>query len=184
MGHEKSIETPFDRSYWVIPDKFLAGYYPGDRDQSVMVQKMRDLLSCGIRCTINLMETDETDHEGLRFRNYEPILKKLANGNFPVSCHRMPIRDLGIPSREFMVQILDRIDDALSEDCPVYIHCWGGRGRTGTVVGCWLVRHGISEGETALKKIGELRRFDPKAHWPSPEMPDQIQMVLSWEKGK
>jgi protein-tyrosine phosphatase len=67
---------------------------------------------------------------------------------------------------------------------PVYIHCWGGRGRTGTVVGCWLIRHGIAEEKTVLEKISELRRFDPRAHFPSPEMPGQIRMVLSWKKGQ
>ena len=31
----------------------------------------------------------------------------------------------------------------------MYLHCWGGVGRTGTVVGCWLVRHGRT-GDEAL----------------------------------
>jgi len=177
-------EKPFSRSYWVVPGKFLAGYYPGDRQKGMMQQKMSDLLACGIQCVINLMEPDEQDHDGLPFIDYAPVLKRLADGGFPIDCHRMPIRDLGIPSRKLMVQILDRIDDALEDDRPVYIHCWGGRGRTGTVVGCWLVRHGIAQGESALEKIRDLRRFDAKAHWPSPEMPDQIRMVLSWEKGQ
>jgi len=178
------MNTPFSRSYWVVPGKFLAGYYPGDRQKDMMKQKMTDLLACGIRCVINLMEQDELDHDGLPFTDYAPVLKRLADGGPPVVCHRMPIRDLGIPSRELMVQVLDRIDNALGEDRPIYIHCWGGRGRTGTVVGCWLVRHGIAQGESALEKIRELRRSDAKAHWPSPEMPDQVRMVLSWEKGQ
>lgn len=177
-------EKPFSRSYWVVPGKFLAGYYPGDRQKDMMKQKMADLLACGIRCVINLMEPDERDHDGLPFTDYAPVLKRLADGGPPVACHRMPIRDLGIPSREFMVQILDCIDESLAMERPVYVHCWGGRGRTGTVVGCWLVRHGIAEGESVLEKIQELRRFDAKAHWPSPEMPEQVRMVLSWEKGQ
>ena len=178
------MNKPFSRSYWVVPGKFLAGYYPGDRQKDVMKQKLIDLLTCGIRCVINLMEQDERDHDGLPFVDYAPVIQKLADGGPPIACYRMPIRDLGIPSRELMVQILDRIDDALKNDRPVYIHCWGGRGRTGTVVGCWLVRHGIAEGESALEKIRELRRYDAKAHWPSPETPDQVRMVLSWEKGQ
>ncbi len=44
-------KIPFPRSYWVIPRKFLAGYYPGDRREKMMEQKMRGLLDCGIRCT-------------------------------------------------------------------------------------------------------------------------------------
>ena len=52
------------------------------------------------------------------------------------------------------------------------------------MVGCWLIRHGIAEKYTVLEKIRELRQCDPRAHLPSPEMPDQIRMVLSWEKGR
>jgi hypothetical protein len=181
---QRQMNTPFSRSYWVIPGRFLAGYYPGDRNKDLMKQKMSDLLACGIQLVINLMEPDEKDHEGLPFLNYVPVLKRLTDGGPSVECHRMPIRDLDVPSPDFMVQILDWIDVAMGGDRPVYIHCWGGRGRTGTVVGCWLVRHGIAEKKTVLEKIRELRRFDSKAHWPSPEMPDQVQMVLSWKKGQ
>lgn len=181
---EKNQKPPFDRSYWITPGKFLAGYYPGDRQKDLMQKKMSDLLACGVRCIINLMEPDEVDHDGLPFTDYAPVLKRIADGGPPVACHRMPIRDLGIPSRELMVQILNQIDDSLAMDRPVYVHCWGGRGRTGTVVGCWLARQGIAAGESVLIKIKELRRTDAKSHWPSPEMPEQVQMVLSWKKGQ
>lgn len=175
---------PFPRSYWVIPGKFLAGYYPGGRQKKVMKQKMQALLDCGIRCVINLMELYELDHEGMLFRDYEPVLQRLADGGPPVKCYRMPILDLDVPTPDCMVHILNRIDDALEEDKPVYIHCWGGRGRTGTAVGCWLIRHGIAKKDTVLEKIRELRQFDPKVHLPSPEMSDQIRMVFSWKRGQ
>lgn len=111
-----SVKTPFARSYWVTPGRFLAGYYPGDRQKDMMVLKLRGLLECGIRCVINLMEPDEQDHDGLPFVDYELVLQRMTNGGPSVTCHRMPVRDLGIPSRDFMVQILDRIDGALRED--------------------------------------------------------------------
>ncbi len=40
------------------------------------------------------------------------------------------------------------------------MHCWGGVGRTGTVVGCWLVRHGLDDGD-AIARIATLRRELP-----------------------
>ncbi len=120
--YSQMVKTPFPRSYWVVPGQFLAGYYPGDRQQDVMNQKMTELLACGIRCTINLMEPDEVDHEGLPFVDYAPVLKSLIDGGPLVVCHRMPIRDLGTPSREQMVQILDCIDDSLAVARPVYVH--------------------------------------------------------------
>jgi len=34
----KNPKPPFDRSYWVIPGKFLAGFYPGDRQNDLMMK--------------------------------------------------------------------------------------------------------------------------------------------------
>lgn len=44
------------------------------------------------------------------------------------------------PTVDQMRAILDAIDRAAGSI--VYVHCWGGHGRTGTVAGCYLVRHG------------------------------------------
>ena len=49
-------KIPFGRSYWVIPGSFLAGYYPGQPSRDMMEQEIGDLLDCGIRSIINLME--------------------------------------------------------------------------------------------------------------------------------
>jgi hypothetical protein len=180
----KPLNVPFPRSYWVVPDTFLAGFYPGDRNRRAMEQKLSALLECGIRHFVNLMEEDETDHDGKPFVSYETLVQGIAEQfGFKVDCERTPIRDLDVPARETMVKILDGIDSAVAADRPVYLHCWGGRGRTGTVVGCWLVRHGIDDGTTALNHIRELRSFEATAHSPSPETTLQRQMVLTWKRG-
>ncbi len=80
-----------------------------------------------------------------------------------------------------MVDILDTIDAALEEGRTVYVHCWGGVGRTGTVVGCWLVRHGRT-GEEALAQVAEWWRGVEKV-WrqpESPETPEQCEYVRNW----
>ena len=60
----------------------------------------------------------------------------------------------------------------------VYVHCWAGVGRTGTVVACHLIRHGM-QGDEALARIAKLReaigRYDA-----SPEMPEQRDLVGRW----
>ena len=81
-----------------------------------------------------------------------------------------------------MSRILDDIDAALEEDRTVYVHCWGGRGRTGTVVGCWLVRHGLDEGDP-LKRIVRLRRDLGRRIRPRPETSAQCAMVTGWKRG-
>jgi len=80
-----------------------------------------------------------------------------------------------------MRQILDTLDEALQAGHVVYVHCWGGIGRTGTVVGCYLVRHGFT-GEEALQRIACWVAGTPKAHRPSPETAEQRRMVLDWSK--
>lgn len=94
----------------------------------------------------------------------------------------MPIQDLSTPRTEFMVEILDRIDQAISQDKPVYVHCWGGKGRTGTVVGCYLARHGKASGEDVITKIRELRKNEPTSYQRSPETDRQRIMVTNWHE--
>ena len=97
---------------------------------------------------------------------YAPLL---GDGSRAV---RIPIRDRTHPGREEMVRILDLIDGLLADGEVVYVHCYGGIGRTGTVVGCHLVRHGLS-GEEALATVARLRGLPV-------EMAEQRQFVRSW----
>ena len=53
---------PFDRSYWVVPGKLLAGCYPGDKNREIAKKKLQGLIDCGIRLVVNLMEESELDH--------------------------------------------------------------------------------------------------------------------------
>jgi protein-tyrosine phosphatase len=96
----------------------------------------------------------------------------------------MTIPDLGVRTKEAMREILDMIDGEMENGRPVYVHCLGGIGRTGTVVGCWLARHGIASGEAVLDRIAELRRNDPSADVPSPETRQQRNFVRTWKAGE
>ena len=83
-----------------------------------------------------------------------------------------------------MSQILDSIDRTIHNNKPVYVHCWGGRGRTGTVAGCYLARHGIAANEKVLNLIQELRKATEDYTQPSPETSQQCDMVISWVEGE
>jgi protein-tyrosine phosphatase len=85
---------------------------------------------------------------------------------------RLEIEDLGCPTRETMTRILDSIDASLAAGEVVYVHCLAGIGRTGTVIGCYLVRHGMS-GDEALATVERLRGAGP-------ETPEQRQLVRSF----
>jgi protein-tyrosine phosphatase len=119
------------------------------------------------------------------FEGYEENLRLLAGEKgLPVECLRVPIPDTGIPTIVKMRMILDEIDGALDRGRPVYVHCVGGRGRTGTVVGCWLMRHGKATAGDVLSVIEGLRKNDPMWFFPSPENERQRSMVRSWKAGE
>ncbi len=168
-----------------MPGKLLAGYYPGDKRLDEAGRKLTALLNVGVRCIINLMEEYETDWAGNAFETYEETISVLAEERgIELDLLRRSIPDTSITSISQMKEILDRIDQAIEQGKTVYVHCWGGRGRTGTVVGCYLARHGIATGNVALAMIEHLRRNDPTAHDPSPENEQQRGMVCSWKEGQ
>lgn len=179
------LAVPYPRSYWVVPGKLLAGYYPGSRNPATAEKKLKGLLAHGVRHIVNLMEEDELNFSGERFVPYEAMLKNIAKEmNIPIKILRQPIRDTHVPIADTMVAILDEIDGAIQNNPIVYLHCWGGRGRTGTVVGCYLARHGMGIGEAAIDLLEVLRRNDPISHLPSPETAIQAEFVRSWPQGK
>ena len=146
--------------------RLLAGEYPGALAEEDTVTRLAAFHKSGITSFVDLTE----EHEGLP--PYEGLLRKEARFT------RRAIVDFGCPTPEQMSETLDLIDSELERGELTYVHCFGGRGRTGTVVGCWLVRHG-SSGEDALAKIERLREHVPG---PSPETEEQRQLVRAWSE--
>ncbi len=169
-------ELPFPNSYWVIPGKFMAGEYPGSSDERMHEHKVQRLLALHVDLVIDL--TDEG--EGVP---YAPLLMQEAQLlDRAVEHRRFPILDFFVPDAEEMKQILDVIDAALAANKIVYLHCMGGIGRTGTVVGCYLVRHGL-RGDQALETLANLRREVPCWYQQSPETSAQRELVFNWPIG-
>ena len=172
---------PTASSYWVIDGLFPAGTYPGDPEPDKRDQKIQALLDAGVRLFVNLMEPDETDHRGRPFVPYANTAQELCRD---AACRRFPVRDLSVPSLDEMRTILDTIDESMSKGRPVYVHCWGGVGRTGTVVGCWLLRHDLAEPGNVLDILRVLRQQDQeRGYRESPETEEQRRFVAGWEEG-
>ena len=176
---------PFSKSFWVQEPLLLAGAFPADSDVSLTREKIEALVRCGIRHVVNLTEADEVNYYGLPFVPYEPILEELSEAlGAPITNSRHPIGDMGVPTRHLMKTILDEIDAHLARRTPVYLHCWGGHGRTGTVVGCYLARHGLAHGDQALEMIRDLRKHEAMAQVASPQTEAQRRMVRDWKAGE
>ncbi len=166
---------PIPESYWVIPGRLLAGEYPGGFGEARVRLRMDAFLDAGITAFINLTEDDELP-------SYEAILRDEAQAyGMDVRVRNFPIRDRDLPTREVMSATLDAIAAALDSGCNVYVHCWGGVGRTGLTVGCFLVRRGMT-GDEALAQIAQWWEDVPmRASFPrSPETDEQVQFIREW----
>lgn len=173
---------PATRSYWVVPGQVMAGCYPGDLDATWAQWKVSRLLAEGVDTFIDLTEPDEIGLHGTRLTGYAATVHTVSPSAL---CYTCPIPDHGIPAPPTMAWVLDVIDASIAEGGVVYVHCRGGYGRTGTVVGCWLRRHGIAtSGEDAVRIIRWLRDEDPTACVASPETHGQARLVSVWTPGR
>ncbi len=166
---------PIPESYWVVPGRLAAGEYPGAKEATDARVKLRQFVNAGVTFFVDLTQARELEPHAALLQEEARAMGR------PAEHVRLPIRDQGVPSPSRMTEILDAIDAALAEGNVVYVHCWGGHGRTGTVVGCYLVRHGMS-GHEALAEVARLHATTPDHNRPSPDTGDQCKMVLHWER--
>jgi len=172
------VDRPIPRSYWVERGRVLAGEYPGSTDDDEARSKIDRLHRAGVTVFLDLTE----EHDTIKLKPYKLFLPtEPSDPEHRVVHRRMSIRDGCAPSIEEMKAILDEIDSATSDGHVVYFHCWGGHGRTGTVAGCYLVRHGMPATD-ALRKIMRLREGAPNGHYVSPDPGPQTEMVLNWHR--
>ena len=164
--------TPNPNSYWVVKDRFLAGEYPSGNTAGEARHKIKAFLDAGITSFIDLTLPQE-------MFPYASLLKGAG-----VEYRRFPILDATVPTEpRQMTEILDAIDAALEAERKVYVHCQGGVGRTGTVVACWLQRHGRSPGEALRELRGYWRTTERSRRMRrSPDRPVQVAWVKGWTK--
>ena len=174
---EVPVETPprpIEMCYWVIPGRLLAGEYPRTPHEESSKEKLAALIDAGVSAFIDLTEPYEPASHGKPMKPYDYLLDGQSH-------QRFGIRDQSTPaSSELTKAALDAIDGHLAAGETVYVHCWGGVGRTGTIIGCWLARH-YEPGQAALDRLQELWGENPKSLTRcSPENAEQARYILEW----
>ena len=104
---------------------------------------LQKLVDAGIKTVFNLT-TDEDQLEWFDTPASQLSSLYAAHGVEEV---RYPFLDMTAPSPELAERIVDDLETRLLAGEYVTVHCIAGRGRTGTIVACLLVRQGLTSGE-------------------------------------
>ena len=152
-------------AWWVIPGQLLAGEYPGAKDRDKAKRKIQTLLDAGITSFVDLTEAGEKTWDGTPMVPYDDGL--------PVAYQRFPIRDTRVIDDPGYDRIIAHIRAEIDAGRVVYVHCWGGKGRTGTVVGAWLIEQNDLGFPEVLTRMQELRRGTRKAYHRVPDTDEQ-----------
>jgi hypothetical protein len=171
------LTRPIPESYWVEPGRLLAGEYPAQFSHELTRLRIDALIQAGFNTFIDLTKPNET------IAYIRTLMDEAKLYEVEVKHYRFAIGDFGLPTPEHMTSILNTIDAELQAGRKIYLHCWGGIGRTGTTVGCYLVRRGKT-GKEALRQLAKWWQKVPKSqiHQRSPETREQADFILNWAK--
>lgn len=149
---------------WIEPGRLIAGRHPCAASPEDAPAAAQALVSQGVTLFLDLTEDGELEP-------YDELVRP------PARWLRVPVRDFSVPEAAVLTSTLDTIDAELEAGGIVYVHCWAGCGRTGVVVGCWLVRHGV-EPQLALTRIADVR--GPGC----PQTVEQRLAILEWDHAR
>lgn len=170
------MQRPHDNTYWASPGRLLAGEYPSAWNERDAGRRLHAYLECGVTDFLDLTCRGELPP-------YEHLLQEIAAElGVDARYRRIPVRDMDIPDDPgVMHEILGHLDTVVTEARVAYVHCWGGIGRTGTVVGCYFVSTGMT-GDAALDRLADLWALVEKSvHYPtSPQTHEQFAYVRRW----
>jgi hypothetical protein len=154
--HKTKYQGPTDESNWVIPGILMAGAYPAAQEDNVHYSIIQSVLSLGISTFICLQAEYEHDpnipefmwRQGYKLRTYifdalrilkaadiDPT-KRLGLMCKPdkLDFRHVPIVDCSTTNDSIVLELAQDICKRLKRGENIYVHCWGGHGRAGTVV--------------------------------------------------
>jgi len=117
-----------------INEGYFRGAQPNGRDFS-------DLKALGVKTVIDLTKDGEASEAG--------IVESLA-----MTFHRIPMTTTDTPTAKTVEDFLAIVNDP--SNLPVYVHCQGGRHRTGAMTAVYRLTH---DKWTADQAYGEMKKY-------------------------
>lgn len=195
---------PTPESNWVIPGKLLVGAYPASQSDDETFDLITSILKHGVSKFVCLQEeyrehgvTEAMWRSGNALRPYFEDVKNIVRdkyeyevlNEYPIididnlSFIHFPIRDCGITDDSRVLELAKTLVQALKDEEIIYLHCWGGHGRTGTVV-CIMLH--LIYGLDATKSMARCQSVHDLRRWPvavgSPQTQtqrDQVTRVIN-----
>ena len=186
---------------WLVPGRILCGRYPGScPSRPVDAETQRDRLaairehaSTFVCLQSELVPQDASwPSEGIAGQSGNAIAPQTAKfqpyaadagSDASFVYYGIPDRSV-FPSVDALEAVVsDLRDRVLLRDERLYIHCWGGRGRTGLVAACLLgaLYDDLVEAEEALARVHRYYRLrEPEKGGKSPETAEQCDQVRDW----
>jgi len=153
----EDIFGPHDESNWVIPQKLIAGAFPGYTLDSENTESLIRVLNCGVNRFVCMQEeydplvkesewrdTGTMYKKNLTLRPYFADVQRIirTKADHPtlktdvvdVAFDHCPIKDCSTIADEIVFGLAKKLVDAIHNGDVIYLHCWGGHGRTGVMV--------------------------------------------------
>lgn len=118
---EENMAGPLPNSNWIVPGKILCGGAPRREDLSTLDR-------AGVNLFVCLMEKPEMRRLRVEYVDYLPASLVL----------RFPIQDGNTPSDRDLKSLISKLLEEHYAGKVMYIHCFGGHGRTGLITSILL----------------------------------------------
>jgi len=123
------------KNFGCINENYFRGAQPQARDY-------KDLADLGVKAVLDLQQDGETG---------EPQLVEAAGMKF----YRIKMNTQDKPSRAQVEAFLKIVDDPANQ--PIYVHCHGGRHRTGVMTALYRLTH---DGWSAERAFAEMKQYE------------------------
>ena len=197
--NETEYYGPLPESNWVIKGQLIAGAYPGDENNdSTNINNLIKVLNCGVTQFSCLQKeyvegiSESTWRRGYGLRPYfEDVQKIIQNkSSYPtldtsikdIKFTHLSIEDCSITDDDETLSVAQKLVKDIQNGEVIYLHCWGGHGRTGIIVS--LILHLIYDitSDEAMRRctfVHGMRRAKVNVGSPQTELQrEQVSRII------